>query len=69
MRKAKNIYFLFLKKKMRWPKAGGDPMQGTFPYFKRIYQYFSYHFSDISDLFQLIISQKIQKLANLVKFL
>ena len=32
MHKAKNIYFLLIYKKTRWPKAGGGPRQGTFPY-------------------------------------
>ena len=32
MHKAKNIYFLLVKKKTRWPKAGGGLKQGTFAY-------------------------------------
>ena len=32
MHKAKNIYFLLILKKTRWPKAGGGPRQGTFSY-------------------------------------
>ena len=34
MHKAKNIYFILIKKKKktRWPKAGGSPRQGTVPY-------------------------------------
>ena len=38
MHKAKNIYFLLIKKKKtKWPKAGSGLKQDTFPYTLRLH--------------------------------
>ena len=45
-----NIYFFLIEKQTRWPKAGGGPRQGTFPYlFSLLPRIISIHAPTISN--------------------
>ena len=64
MRKAKNIYFLLIKKKTRWPKAGGGLRQGTFLYKLSIYPCSN----KISNELKLYKGQRVQQRFNKLDF-